>query len=255
MNITKTIETGSESGPVDACWCVRLIDGVAVMAVYELFASFAEVYACGHADEYTVTDELTAALDACAIDDRVTAVVLAMHSGGGSSVRMTQAVEAARRLRDAKPLVAYCRGSMCSAAYWIACHAHAVLASSSIDRVGSVGCAWAVVDTSAAARAAGMVVHAISDTPRKVELMDGTPVSKDAIAAAEAYASSIADAFRADVARERGLTPAPDGEAGYAEPFDGRPYAAERARSLGLIDAIVPEHDLMRRVRALASEV
>ena len=90
-------------------------------------------------------DELSAAVDAFAMNPDVTRIALQVSSPGGTVTGIEELANKVRNLE--KPTMAYTDTEMASAAYWVASAADRVISSKSAT-VGSVGVYLAVPDYS-----------------------------------------------------------------------------------------------------------
>lgn len=70
-------------------------------------------------------------------DQRVVATILLTDSGGGASDSVKPLAEAISQCN--KPVVAYCDGDMCSAAYYAAAYANHIMANDRRNRIGCIG--------------------------------------------------------------------------------------------------------------------
>lgn len=70
-------------------------------------------------------------------DPRVVATILLTDSGGGASDSVKPLAEAISQCN--KPVVAYCDGDMCSAAYYAAAYANHIMANDRRNRIGCIG--------------------------------------------------------------------------------------------------------------------
>jgi ClpP class serine protease len=72
-------------------------------------------------------------------DPRVRALVLAVDSGGGSTIGTPELAQTVRELSAVKPIVTVTDGTMASAAYWVGSAANAMFGSGPTVNVGSIG--------------------------------------------------------------------------------------------------------------------
>jgi protease-4 len=165
-------------------------------------------------------------------DSSVGAIMLRVHSPGGT----TDGVEAlAGAIRDAaaiKPVGAYGWDLMASAAYWLASQGTLIWAGRSAI-VGSIGTYMVIYDSSAWADAVGIKVHVIRAGEMKGAGTPGTEVTDSQRADFQRVIDSLNDVFVADVATGRGISA--DEARALA---DGRVHVGAMAVELGLIDGI-----------------
>ncbi|MEM8756871.1 MAG: S49 family peptidase [Planctomycetota bacterium] len=255
MAIEADSQMVQQSHPLDRyAPSVRLLGPIALVPVLRIVQHVDEMDYWDPAG-YSQVDELAAALTACELDDRCEAVLLTINSPGGETARYQHVIDAMASLAAVKPTLAYARGCMCSAAYWVGCVAHGVWADSDYAVVGSIGADWAFADLSAGMAADGVRVRHVTDTPGKVEMAGDQPITDDAVAHMRRVLGPMAEAFRGTVAARRGLSVAADQDGGFAAPFDGRTYSARDAIGLGLVDEVVPEAELLPRAAALFDEL
>ncbi len=99
--------------------------------------------------------------------------------------------------------------------------------------VGSLGTYMVVEDSSGQAKADGVVVHVITTGPQKGAFVDGAPVTEAQLAEAQTMVNDLNALFMQGVAGGRRKTMEET-----AKLFDGRVHVAEKAKALGLIDAV-----------------
>jgi signal peptide peptidase SppA len=201
-------------------------EGIAVIQIQGVMAKAAGKYASAS------TVQVRMALRAAALDQAVGGIMTIWDTPGGS-VSGTQALADDMRAADAaKPVHAYAEDMTASAGYWSASQARRLSANRSAI-VGSLGTYMVVEDTSKKAEMDGVQVHVISTGPQKGAFVDGAPVTDDQLAEARVMVEDLNALFIQGVAGGRRMSMEQ-----AAALFDGKVHIAEKAKGLGLIDAV-----------------
>jgi len=182
----------------------------------------------------TSTIRLRAALRAAVADSSIKGIMMAIDSPGGTVAGTKELADDVYAARQQKPTYAYLEDMGASAAYWAASQATRVSANATA-MVGSIGTVAVIEDTRGAADQLGIKVHVISTGPYKGAFWPGTEVTKEQIAYVQELVDDLNAEFLTAVSRGRGA--AEKTVKGWA---DGRTWVGEKARSLGLVDAIEP---------------
>jgi len=174
--------------------------------------------------DYDALAESIAEADA---DERVKVVCLEMGSTGGCC---NGAQECAERIAAiGKPLVVYTPGLLCSAAYFVAASADAIVAAPS-SMVGNIGAYLVFYDSSKLFGDVGIKVQVISSGELKATGVDGTQLTEAQVADLQAGVNGEFNAFFSHVTSYR------DGlDISLA---DGRPVFGRDAVAVGLTDGI-----------------
>jgi len=180
-----------------------------------------------------------------AADRTVRRIFLSCDSPGGTVAGMPSLIEAVRAVADSKPVHAHIDDLGASAAYWLASQAHTISASP-LSEVGSVGALVAVDDSTAAYAKAGITRHVVRSGARKAPIVDGTPVTQDALDELKLRINEAAAAFRSDVNAGR-LDRFRAGA--IAATHDARLVSAREAERIGFIDKIATQ------AQALGAEI
>ena len=162
-------------------------------------------------------------------NSNISSILLVIDSPGGQVTGTDLLVEAIGA--TSKPIVAFVEGVAASAAYWIASAADKIIASSTLDRIGSIGTMLFFADLKPFYEKEGVKFHefyASASTDKNKEfnqILDGTyePYQKSTL-------DKINNKFMSDVKANR-----PDLD---ASTLTGKMYFAEDAVSNGLIDQI-----------------
>lgn len=170
-------------------------------------------------------DELVEAVEEADEDDRVKVIVLCLDSPGG---RTNGAEEAASRIAAiSKPLMVYTPGLLCSAAYFLAASADAIVSAPSA-LVGNIGAYLVFYDLSKMMGNAGLTVEVVSSGELKATGYPGTALTEAQRAHLQASVNGEFNAFFSFVAGFRSEL-----DVSLA---DGREVAGRDAESVGLID-------------------
>jgi signal peptide peptidase SppA len=181
----------------------------------------------------TTPDGLVRALRTATAEREVTNIILLTDSPGGHASLIPETCVEIRRLGGIKPITAISRTMMCSAAYWLASQASAVIATPSAD-VGSVGCFICHVEESRMLDRIGVKVTYIASAPEKVEANAEEPLTDEAQTFLRQRVMEVYGAFVADVARGRKTTEA-NIRAHYG---NGRAFGAAESLRRGLVDRV-----------------
>lgn len=183
------------------------------------------------------TDEFIAGLKAADANPAIAAHLIRVDSGGGEVFGCHEAFEAVRGL--SKPCIAAVDSMCASAAYWLACAADRIYATSMFSETGCIGVMGVLFDDSEWMEKNGfnkvVLYSSLSDLKNKPE--------RDALAGhPEEFISSLIDPiaaqFIADVKSARSISE--DSEA-----LRGKMYFATEARDEGLIDGWLPLEDCL----------
>lgn len=197
----------------------------------------------------TSADRFAAQLRQAAGDSTISAIVVDVHSPGGSVAGIPEAVAAMRDAAGRKPVVASANHMAASAAYWLASNATEILVSPA-GEVGSIGVFAAHQDISQALEQAGIKISLVSAGRYKTEGNPYQPLGDDARAALQARVDEFYQMFTGDVAKGRGV--AVDTVRGTFG--EGRMVGAKQAVSLGMADGIGTLEDAIRRAAKLAGQ-
>ena len=164
-------------------------------------------------------------------DERVSAVVLDVHSPGGMVYGVPEAASAVRDLAAVKPVVAVANSLAASAAYWIASQARVVVGVPSSD-VGSIGVYLVHTDVSEANRRSGVKVSVIKAGENKAVGNPFEPLTDGGRASLQQSVDDLYDLFVGDVAKGR-RTSAAAVRSGYGQ---GLSLGLHRALAARLLD-------------------
>jgi len=180
---------------------------------------------CGARGSMSIISDIKAADE----NSNISSILLVIDSPGGQVSGTDLLVEAIKGA--SKPIVAFVEGVAASAAYWIASAADKIIASSTLDRVGSIGTMLFFADLKPYYEKEGVKFHefyataSVDKNKEFNQILDGNyePYQKSAL-------DKINTKFMTDVKANR---PGLD-----ESTLTGKMYFAEEAISLGLIDDI-----------------
>ena len=174
----------------------------------------------GSTDYRSIIAEIDAAQDSSAI-------MLRVDSPGGTVAGLEEASQAI--MESNVPVIAYCDGMACSAAYHLASSASAVVASPSAD-VGNIGTVLAWYDDSVLMESMGYKMEVITNEGADLKgTFRDSPMTDSQREFLQEEINIMGEQFRNHVESNRAVDP---------EVFRAGWYQGERAQSLGLIDAV-----------------
>jgi len=189
-------------------------------------------------------EEITAQIQEAADNPNIRAVVLRLNSPGGSAAASQEISEAVVRLREAgKPVVVSMGDTSASGAYWIACHADAIVANPATI-TGSIGVIIQTTHLTDLYDMLGIETETFKSGPHKdMGSPDRVPTPEER-AIFQGMVDDIYAQFVAVVARGRNMP-----EDQVRKLADGRIFTGRQAYELGLVDQL---GDLQDAVRAAA---
>lgn len=217
-------------------------DGIAVIAVTGVLTKRYNLYTWWFGG--TAMEHLAARLKAAENDPAVVAVVLDVDSPGGT-------VDGTKELADKiaafnKPVVAFANGLAASAAYWCACRADEIMASS-LAEVGSIGVVLRHVEYADALKDAGIKVSYITAGKYKRLANEAEPLSDEGRDYLQAILDHIYSVFVDDVASGRKVSVET-----VVKMAEGRIFIGQKALDAGLIDSLGTLEQAIARAGVLA---
>ena len=213
-------------------------DGVAILPIVGPLCRYASWIqeACGLTSYQIAAEDFRVALH----DPAIKAIVLHLDSPGGEVNGCSELASMIFAARGQKPIVAMVSDGAASAAYWIAAAADEIVVTAAAY-VGSIGVYCEVVDYSEMEAAAGIRRFQVISTQSPNKVPDPAEASGRAVLQREM--DEFADAFIAQAAEGRGVTPealVAAGDGGAV--FIGR-FAVERglADRVSTTDAVLAE--------------
>lgn len=201
---------------------------------------------CGDAGTATRTKQINQASE----NQAISAIILEIDTPGGSTEGLIQFEEAIKKAASKKPVISFVNGMMASAGYFAGSAATEIIASTKLDKIGSIGTMSRFSDMSKALEAAGVVFHEVyadrSTDKNKVfnEAIAGNygPLKKEIL-------NPFNDAFISTVTENR------KGKFNLSQEdiFTGKLYSATDAVNNGLIDGIGNMDYAIARAKELAS--
>ncbi|MDP1623713.1 MAG: S49 family peptidase [Bacteroidales bacterium] len=159
----------------------------------------------------------------------IKSILLVVDSPGGQVTGTDMLAEAI--CNSATPIVAYIEGMAASAAYWIISGASKIIASSDLDRIGSIGTMLMVEDLQPALEAQGVKFHEIYASLSVDKNSDFNQVLDGKY---ESYQKNVLDVINSKfLSSIKANRPAVDDST-----LTGKMYFAPEAIALGLIDEI-----------------
>lgn len=211
-------------------------EGIAVIPVNGALGQGLKPFERG--DGAVDTLDLRAELAAYGADPEVRAAIVDFDSPGGMALGTPETAQAI--MEFPKPIYAYTRGLIASAAYWLASATNGIYATPS-SNIGSIGTVITYYDLSGMAEKNGVKVEVIRSGKYKGMGTPGTSLSADQRAFLQDRVDSITRDFKAHVRAQRG-----DGISD--EVMQGQVLMAGEAYDAGLIDGIVRDRREVERM-------
>lgn len=222
-----SVEREGMFGPVESA---RVVNGVQIIPVKDILARRVSSIekSCGVTDYTDVIADLNEAVS----DANIVGIVLDIDSPGGAVSGLYECADAITEAGSVKPVVAFTEGQMCSAAYYLALSASAIVATSSAS-VGSIGCILQALDDSKAYEMKGLDMKTLRSDPLKCVGADGDTITPDQLNYLQSLVDEAATRFKGIAMRQRGTS--------VEASCDGRVFSAEASVAAGLIDQIVDD--------------
>jgi protease-4 len=184
------------------------------------------------ASQQIASGQLVPVLDRLAEDDKVTAVVLRIDSGGGSARASEQIWHAVERLKARKPVVVSMAGVAASGGYYIAAGASKIYADTD-TLTGSIGVVGGKLVLGGALEQIGIKSYAIGKGARATMWSPMQPWTQDERDAVFGMMEQTYEAFLDRVAKGRGMQ-----RDAVHELAQGRVWTGAAAKERGLVDEI-----------------
>jgi len=242
LNDRRVVDIGDCFDPSDPCSCQRIGDGAVIHFSGMLYHGQSWIMNMMGGLSYQLA---SARCEQLASDTSVKWVVVAVNSGGGTVMGVTDLAAAMSALAKSKPTVVVANGVLASSAYWISAGATEIVATPTAI-VGSIAVRLVVDDTSAMYEKAGIsrrVVVSDGDT-LKAEGTDGVKVSEEAIKQAELMIAEPAELFRSAVASGRKMS------VETVKSFRGGVFTAGASLANKLVDRVESLVDCIARVQS-----
>ncbi|MBW2264399.1 MAG: signal peptide peptidase SppA, partial [Deltaproteobacteria bacterium] len=191
-------------------------------------------------------ETIVKALKRARMDPTITAVVLRVDSGGGSSLASERIWRQVQRLAEKKPVVVSMGGAAASGGYYIAAPATEVIANPS-SVTGSIGIFYGKADLSGLLSKLGVNVTVVKEGSDRVD-MDSwhRPYTQEEVAFLQKQIEHFYNIFLSRVSAGRGMTKKEVDALGR-----GRVWSGTRAKDKGLVDRIGGLATAIDRARAL----
>ncbi len=194
-------------------------------------------------DSKASADKVVPALERAFKSDRVTKVVIAIDSPGGTpgdSERIAAAIDLFKK-RYNKPTIAVIQGVGASAAYLVAMHADEVVAGR-YSLVGSIGAIMAPWQLDKAMSRLDVSQKVYASGKLKAFLNPFTPVTKEVDEKAHSLVNGIGKTFVNELAERRGKRLAAGVDFSTGEVWTG-----QEAKALGLVDRVATLEDIVEQ--------
>jgi len=174
-------------------------------------------------------------------------VIVYMNTPGGSVDQVPAAGEAMRRLSLKRDTLVYTDSLLCSAGYWVASQARAILAAP-LALVGSIGTVSVVVDDSEFFGRMGFKIHQLVSGPLKSPGGVGQPVTEADLAYYQGFVDRYSSEFYKVVQAGRSLSDE------RMDPLkSGAVWFADEAKAYGLVDRVESLSDFLDREQIKAA--
>ncbi|MBC7110048.1 MAG: signal peptide peptidase SppA [Archaeoglobi archaeon] len=184
----------------------------------------------GVAEGYASSDVIVRQLEELRDDGRVKAVILRINSPGGSPAAAQEIVEAVKKLREMKPVIASLGDIATSGAYYIAAPCNLIVASPD-TMTGSIGAIWVFEDRSKYYEDEGIEFTVIKSGEMKDMGADWRALTEEEKNYAQRIVDEVFKRFLSTVSTFRNVS-----EENLMEISDGRVITGEMAKELGLVD-------------------
>lgn len=202
--------------------------GVAVLALEGVMAPKANLFMRVSGGVSTQMAGLQ--IESAMADPRVSAMVLAIDSPGGSVFGTPELAATVRELSSIKPIVTVSEATLASAAYWVGSAANAVYISGPTVQVGSIG---VVASHRYDPQAKGTTTEITAGKYKRIASATG-PLSEEGQAYMQGHVDHLYSVFVDAVAAHRGTT----ANATLEHMADGRVFIGQQAIDRGLVDGM-----------------
>jgi len=198
--------------------------------------------------ESTSQVDLKRAIRAARQDGEVGAIVLDVESPGGTVSGTFEVVDELFAFAGEKPVIAFARDLMASAAYAIGSQATRVYANVNTALIGSIGTILELYDYSEAFQEMGVEAIPIATGALKSTGMIGAPVTDEQRAYLRDRVARLQESFDEAVQRGRGFS-----DEQLQAVRSGAVWAAKQAQQLGLIDGVKSFEEVIGEAIELAA--
>ena len=220
-------------------------DGIAVVSVTGPMTKRAGIYQVLF--DASAYETIGAAIDEVAGNSDIKAVLLRMDSPGGTVDGIAELTDKILNLRQTKPVWVQGKGTIASAAYFIASQANQIFAGR-MDTVGSIGVRSILYDYSRMFANIGIEAVTIDTGAFKSMGAMGTEITAEHRKFMQEFIDAHQKNFLAGITRGRTIS-----QEQLAAAADGRFWVAEEALSMGLIDGIGTFNQTIGQLRQLVA--
>ena len=167
-------------------------------------------------------------------NESIKAVILNIDSPGGTSSGTPELANQIFEARKQKRVIAFTSNMMASAAYWIGAAADAVVISSDVVQVGSIGVVASHTDISKAEEMRGIKTTEIVAGKYKRIASQYAPLSQEGRETIQGHLDYVYSVFVEDIAKFRGVSV----EKVLSDMADGRVFIGKQAIEAGLVDGV-----------------
>lgn len=215
-------------------------DGVGVVPVEGVLCRYASMINDSSMPRGTSSEAVVRSIAAADADPGCSGIVLSIDSPGGTVAGIEEMCLAVARAK--KPVCAHIAYMACSAAYWLASQASAIVAAETA-LVGNIGVYTVLEDSSAQAAMDGVKVHVVKAGRYKAIGVDGAPVTEEQLGAVQDEINGVYKSFVSAVARGRKMA-----EKAVETVADGRAHGGRDAVQLRLADKVGTLEDAVAMV-------
>lgn len=215
---------------------------VAVVPVEGVLCRYASMINDSSQPRGTSSEAVVRSLAAADADPGCSAIVMSIDSPGGTVAGIEEMCNAVNKCK--KQVVAHVAYMACSAAYWLASQAGAIVAAETA-LVGNIGVYTVLEDSSAQAAMDGVKVHVVKAGRYKAIGVDGAAVTEEQLSAVQDEINGVYKSFVAAVSRGRKMP-----ESVMEKLADGRAHGGRDAVSLRLADKVGTLEDAIALVKS-----
>jgi len=176
--------------------------------------------------------DVVAAVGSLVSDENIDAIVLNIDSPGGFVVGTQEAAERIAEFKQAKPIVAFTEGMMCSAAYFLGSGCDAIYSTKSA-LVGSIGVYMPLLDMSGLYEKLGLKLELFRTGAYKGAGYPGKELTDDERENFQAHVDFAFEQFSGHVTEHRPQV--------GAESMQGQALWGQECIEHGLVDSVVPD--------------
>lgn len=180
------------------------------------------------------TKEIMEAVADVMNDDKITDIVFAVNSPGGTAKKMNVLSDMVYALSQRKNTVSVNTGVMASAAYYFGSQTGAVFTDDELNHTGSIGTKAILYDDSEMFKSQGVKVIPVATGEHKAMLESGVEITEGQVQIIQDLVNEMQDKFNEAVERTRVNADMSDGSEGRS----GLSFTYNKAQELGLVDGV-----------------